>query len=159
MSSGLTNLYVEKLGKYICGRIFLGVYPCDALPSINKLKTFSIIFNLSKHDEEGTHFVSFVFKNNTLFYFDSLGAKLSNINLVKFVKKISPKRFIQLDTRIQDNTSNFCGFFCLSFIAAFKNNISLKNFFNIFSKNLKLNDDIVIRFLTKIIKKSKFIRQ
>ena len=34
--TGLTNGYVEDLGKKICGKYFLGTFPCDILPNVYK---------------------------------------------------------------------------------------------------------------------------
>ena len=49
--SGLTNKQLEQLAKKSLGKLFLGVYPCDAKPKTNKDKSNkSIIFNLSKHN-------------------------------------------------------------------------------------------------------------
>jgi len=39
--SGLTNIYVEKLGKKLFGNKFLGVYPADILPKkLNVVQLF-----------------------------------------------------------------------------------------------------------------------
>jgi len=55
--SGLTNKYVENIGKEHC-RDFIGTFPCNILPEIEGKESFSVIFNESRHDEEGTHFVA-----------------------------------------------------------------------------------------------------
>ena len=75
--SGLTNKYVEDFGIKFC-RNFLGTYPCNILPDIQFKKQFSVVFNESKHDEEGTHFVCIYAEKNTVYYYDSLGLKCEN---------------------------------------------------------------------------------
>jgi len=55
--TGLTNNYVEDIGKQHC-RNFIGTFPCNILPEIEWEESFSIIFNQSRHDEEGSHFVA-----------------------------------------------------------------------------------------------------
>lgn len=55
---GLTNQELEKLSVSILGENFLGVFPCDSIPQIRDEQIFSVIFNMSKHNENGTHFIS-----------------------------------------------------------------------------------------------------
>lgn len=72
--SGLTNYQLEKLSKQKLGQKFIGVYPCDAEPKQRKNKTkFSLIFNLAKHNEKGTHYVAVYIKPKEILYFDSYG--------------------------------------------------------------------------------------
>jgi len=55
--------------------------------------------------------------------------------------------------KIQDYSSNYCGFFCIAFLTCMFLNHKLNNFYNIFSEsNLKINDDIVLEYLLEIIK-------
>lgn len=146
--SGITNGYLEKISKKILGNEFLGVYPCDAHPKINK-KNFYIIFNLSKHYEEGSHFVCLAKKDNVLTYFDALGTSLTNKDIKKFIKNLikSPLIFLDLKTKIQSDKSDFCGFFCLGFLIAQKKNIAPIKFFNMFEKRKEKNDSIIKNFI------------
>ena len=66
-----TNGYIEKTGcKFL--RDFIGCFPTDLQP-ITKKQQFSLIFNLSKHNEEGSHFVAVFENKHQLLYFDSFG--------------------------------------------------------------------------------------
>lgn len=150
--SGLTNGYVEALGKKHC-KNFMGVFPCNIHPDINnKTTNFSIIFNESKHNEDGTHFIAVYSNNNKFIYFDSLGLKCENEYILKFLNSFE-KEVIQNNVQIQSYNSIFCGYFCLAFVIFMTKHNNLKSFLNIFNaKNLKLNDVIVVDLLINLLK-------
>ena len=147
--SGLTNGYLNEIGRKILGKHFLGSFPCDMTPKANNKTNFSLIFNLSKHNEKGTHFVSIFANNKVLYYFDPLGNTCKNKDILKFIEKNKKTR--KLRTRfpkIQSDDSIFCGFYCIGFLLAMTTNITPKQFFILFDcGNLKNNDDIVIKFI------------
>jgi hypothetical protein len=147
--SGLTNEYVENLGKKICGKYFLGTFPCDILPQVKNKENFSLIINLSKHNTNGSHFISIFADKNNLLYFDPLGEICLNKDIVNFIKENRKNRKLKQKFRkIQSFESIFCGFFCLAFLLSRKINIPFHLFFNHFdNKNLKRNDDHVIIFI------------
>ncbi len=149
--SGLTNGYVESLGKKHC-KNFLGVFPCNIQPKINKtIKRFSLIFNESKHDEEGSHFIAIFLDKNKLYYFDSLGLKCENDYILKFLNKFSME-IVENNKQIQSYNSIFCGYFCLAFVTFMTTHNDLKKFLNIFNeKNLKLNDKIVVELIINML--------
>lgn len=143
---GLTNRFVEKVGKKILGTKFKGVYPADSHPNMKFNKY--IIFNQSNHDEIGTHFVCFGIVKNRLIYFDSLGFKLNNNKLIKFRKTKLRKnlKFVDMRVKIQSKVSNFCGIFCLAFLLSLKRKDN--KFFNQFDfNNLKNNDEIALNYI------------
>lgn len=80
--SGLTNQYVEDLGKTLltAKMNFLGVFPCDLQPTI-KAKTFSLIFNTGDSSTAGEHFVAIFANKRTLYYFDSFGKRPTDTNI------------------------------------------------------------------------------
>ena len=154
MTAGLTIAYLEKLGKKLAPNIFLGVYPCDISPNTNNKPVFAVIFNLSKHNEEGTHYVAIFVTQNSVTYFDSFGKKCTNSDIKKFIlpHKVN-KKFISNSIQVQHDESNFCGFFSLAFILSQVLNISLKKFLKLFTRgNLLLNDDIVTKYIVDFIK-------
>jgi hypothetical protein len=57
--AGLTNKYVEDFGRKHC-KNFIGTFPCNILPDVEENDIFSLVFNESRHDEEGSHFVGSV---------------------------------------------------------------------------------------------------
>lgn len=150
--SGVTNGYLEKIAKKFIGKSFLGVFPSDSHPNVSKKQNYSVIFNLSEHNEEGTHFVCLYYNGKILKFFDPLGDKLNNSNIKLFIEKNlkNNKIFCDLKYKIQSDESNFCSFYCLAFLLSQKLNQSTKKFFSLFNhNNLRKNDDVVIKFLTK----------
>lgn len=147
----VTNGYIEKTGSKIL-KNFLGCFPADLQPKTKK-KYFSIVFNLSRHNEEGTHFVAIYTDKTKLIYFDSFGEPIKNILLKNFVKKhLKNKKFVCNNTKIQDDHSSFCGFFCLSFLAAQENNINLTKYLSYFNlTDLTQNDKICTNMLRSFI--------
>ena len=146
--SGLTNKELENLAKKLLGKQFLGFYTSDSRPKIKNLQNNSLIFNLSKHNEPGTHYVSVLFANKKIFYFDSFGKRLTNKHILAFLKLYNFPIFYHTK-KIQANDSNFCSFFSLGFLYAIqKKSLKPFQFFKMFptvpSKN---NDKIVTTFL------------
>jgi hypothetical protein len=146
---GVTNGYLQDIGKKIIGQTFLGSFPCDMPPNPRKKNIFSVIFNLSKHDEEGTHFVAIFADKKQLMYFDPLGNECKNKDILNFLSKYKLDRKLRKKfPRIQSNESIFCGYFCLGFILAMTEEIPMKQFFNIFDyDDLNNNDPIIIEFI------------
>lgn len=147
----VTNGYIEKTGYKIL-KNFIGCFPCDLQPKTRK-NNFSIVYNLSKHDEEGTHFVAIYSNKNEIIYFDSFGEPIQNVLIKNFVKKYSKnKKYLYNKTKIQDNQSSFCGIFCLSFLSAMENKTNLKKFISNFNPtDLTKNDKICTNVLKSSI--------
>ena len=151
--SGLTNQYVEELGKKILGKHFLGTFPCDIQPIVDNKKMFSLVFNLSRHDSKGSHFIAIFADENNLLYFDPLGHKCENTDILQFMKKVKSKRRLRTKfQKIQDCNSIFCGFFCIAFLLSRHKNESLRHFFKNFSRReLIKNDFLVIKYISNKI--------
>ena len=147
MVGGLTKGYIEKTGLKLL-KNFLGCYPADLQPK-HKKKEFSIIFNLSKHNELGTHFVAISNQKNVLVYFDSLGKPCTNNLLKSFIKtNIKSKKYSSNRNKVQSDGSTLCGVFCLGFLLSQENKIQMNDFVKIFCKtNLQLNDEIILEFI------------
>lgn len=145
---GLTNKQLEDLGKKQLGKQFLGVYPADSIPTIKNTKKSSVIFNLSKHNEPGTHYIAVLFKNNQIFYFDSYGKPLRNMYIKKNLLKFKLPMYFH-NRPIQEKTSIFCGLYSLAYLKALQhNNMKPITFFNMFNyPPNKQNDKIVTKFL------------
>ena len=70
--NGLSNVYLNNLLTPYC-KYFKGVFSCNTIPNFSKNQKFSCIINLSKENEEGTHYVSIFYdtkKLNTLILLD-----------------------------------------------------------------------------------------
>ena len=142
---GISNIYIDNLMNKI-SKTFWGTFSIDNIPLI-KNDIFSVIVNLSKQNEKGTHFIAVSSRKNRIIYFDSLGNQNIDITFKKYLKKYK-KQIIYSNFQLQNLFSNHCGFFCISFILCMENNISLENFLKIFNrKNLYLNDYICIEIV------------
>ena len=146
-----TNGYIDKTGKRVLKK-FLGCFPADLPPKTNK-SNFSLIFNLSKHNEEGSHYIAIHSTTKKIIYFDSFGQPIKNKLIKSFVRKhLKRKKFLFNKVKIQDDQSSFCGIFCLSFLACQEKNISLQEYHNLFnSSSLKENDTKSVNILKSFI--------
>jgi hypothetical protein len=145
---GLTNFQLEKLAKSLLGNSFLGVYPSDSMPPVNNFKNTSIIFNLSKHTEAGTHYIAVFFNNNKVFYFDSYGKSLTNYHIKKNLLKLKLPIFYHTRS-IQHKDSIFCGLYALAYLKSTqKNKMKPSKFYKMFKyPPNKKNDKIATKFL------------
>lgn len=150
---GMSNFDLEQLGKK-CLLNFKGVYPSDSFPIIKKKDElfFSVIFNLSPHNEDGSHFIAVVKKQNNFYYFDSFGDPCNVISLKNNLSNITSK-IIYSAKQIQDSKSIYCSLFCLAFILHVQKNVSnnIISFLKLFDNELKMNDRIVKNIVIKEI--------
>ena len=75
---GISNIYIDNLMNKI-SKTFWGTFSIDNIPLI-KNDIFSVIVNLSKQNEKGTHFIAVSSRKNRIIYFDSLGNQNIDIN-------------------------------------------------------------------------------
>lgn len=154
---GLTNHYVNNLGKLILKHNFEGVGPVDCFFMLNKKipksdKNLSFIINLSDCNEKGSHFVAIYVSSNKIYYFDSYGLPPFSPEIKKFIKKnkINGRTFKYNSQLIQNKDSIFCGYYCIAFLMSFDLNMTRTSFNKIF-KNENKNDTTVINFIIKCI--------
>ena len=143
--NGISNVYIDKLMEKI-SISFNGTFSIDNIPVFND-DVFSIIINLSKQNEIGTHFIAVYVLENKIIYFDSFGNQLNNSSLKRYLKKYK-KSIIFSNIQLQNLLSSHCGFFCIAFILCIENNITLDNFLKKFyRKKLHLNDYICVEII------------
>ena len=143
--NGISNVYIDKLMEKI-SRSFNGTFSIDNIPVFDD-DVFSIIINLSKQNEIGTHFIAVYVLENKIIYFDSFGNQLNNSSLKRYLKKYK-KSIIFSNIQLQNLLSSHCGFFCIAFILCIENNITLDNFLEKFyRKKLHLNDYICVEII------------
>lgn len=146
MAKGLSNNYVSWVCKNIFGSSFLGVFPCDIHPT-SKRRKFSLIFNTGDSETPGEHFVALYLQNETLFYFDPLGEKPNDENIIKFILNQKHKRFIVWKKQIQHENSTYCGFFCIAFLLSkYKKITTFSRNFNV--TNNQENNKKIVDFIT-----------
>ena len=146
MSGGLSNSFLERIGKKILGSDFVGVFPCDVHRKSRK-KTYLIIFNTGRKNTLGEHFVAIKIGKKSVFYFDPFGEPPTNSFIKEYISKL--KRPLNWNiVQIHHNSSNFCGFYCLAYLMSVKKKMSFKKFLNLFSiQNKKSNDKKVVDFI------------
>jgi hypothetical protein len=155
----ITNAHIENFISKSDVKYFQGVFSADNINNrITTMSRFIIVCNLSKEDEEGSHFVTIVFYDGTLLYLDSLGLNVTKYNHINtFLKKLRILIFFTLTAPIQNMTSNACGYYCIFFILYF--NRLLKDDADTdaipkmekFSKtNLEQNDNICMTNIDKL---------
>ena len=146
---GISNMYIDNLMEKISSS-FRGTFSIDKIPMFKEEK-FSIIVNLSKENEKGTHFIGISVSENVVVYFDSYGLETIDLTIEKYLKKYGKKIF-HSNIQLQHFFSSHCGFFCISFILCLENNIPFHKFLKMFhKKDLYLNDYISIKIITSFI--------
>ena len=94
----MTESQLQKFYNY-------NIYPRDSI--INSDKGF---VNIDNGSMVGSHWCSFIIKDNKSYYFDSFGGTPD-----KFLLKQLPKPIIYHVYKIQDVISKLCGSYCLYF--------------------------------------------
>ena len=72
----ISNIYIDQLMKKISWS-FRGTFSCNNIPIFND-ENFSLIVNLSREGEIGTHFIAIIISSNQILYFDSFGIQNTN---------------------------------------------------------------------------------
>jgi hypothetical protein len=112
-----------------------------------KINKIGIVFNLDKHDEDGSHWVSmFVNLNkNRVYYFDSYGENppkevdvLANRLVEQGLNNNQRIKYIKNDTRFQFKNSE-CGVYCMYFITQLLKGKTFKSF----KKNIIKDDEMM----------------
>ena len=146
---GISNIYIDSLMEKISSS-FRGTFSIDKIPMF-KDENFSIIVNLSKENEKGTHFMGISVLKNDVVYFDSYGLETIDLTIEKYLKKYGKKIF-HSNIQLQHFFSSHCGFFCTSFVLCLENNNPFHKFLKMFhKKDLYLNDYISIKIITSFI--------
>ena len=149
-SQGVSNLYLDNLMKKI-SKSFRGTFSCDNIP-IFKETSISVISNLSRERDVGSHFVAIFIGDDKIIYFDPFGLESYNISIKEYLKKYK-KEIIYSKQRLQAYNSSHCGYFCVIFILCVENNLCLRNFLELFIKNdLLINDYVCIELIKEHIR-------
>ena len=144
----LNSEIVEYFEKVPCLKpYFLGVFSIDNFPrKLNKRCCF--ISNLSKSNESGSHWISFIKSEaQTIEIFDSLGTK---IELLKpFLNFKGNPTILYNKGAFQSLNSNTCGYFAITFLIERSFNLDLKYkvlLAEVFNKESEINEKTVVDF-------------
>jgi tRNA(Ile)-lysidine synthase TilS/MesJ len=111
-SNGISNLYIDKILTPRCAD-FKGTFSADTIPKqLCGESVFSLICNLSKEKETGTHFITIIARPNFIIYIDSVGLACTNQNIRVFMANCKRKMYYNTNV-IQHPLNDFCGYFCM----------------------------------------------
>lgn len=129
--------FIKPFNKH---HVFKGVYSCDTLPSKFTLPA-AFIINFSPVNTPGSHWCGvFITKKSKIGYFmDSFGFPIKILNIYKWLKKVC-NRVIFNPYQIQHYNSHLCGLYSSVFIIYCLKNKTMKEYLELFSKNLYVND-------------------
>lgn len=141
---GLTNFEINNALKPICNS-FNGVFSSDTIPS--NIVNGSIICNLSRADQFGTHFVTVIIKPTHILYIDTFGIPCHIAGIRNFMTSFNRPIYYNA-TQIQALSSAYCGYFAMLFCLQndYEHISSLA-----FSTNLRDNDHICIQYLNQYL--------
>lgn len=146
---GISNLFITSILNPTCPN-FQGVYSADTVPkTLTRHDTFSIVCNLSKVEETGSHFITIISVPSYVLYIDSFGVSCSVVELQNFLVSLRKPIFFN-STKIQHASSSFCGFFCILFVLKFNHPSTIIRFENV---NLRKNDNICVKKIQDILNK------
>ena len=97
---------------------YSGTFPLDKLPPIPSTHASSSIINYHRDDQPGSHWCCYYNHPDEAFvsWFDSYGLPPSD-RIKRWLRKTS-KPILYSTSRIQNITSNRCGYYCMYFIQA-----------------------------------------
>jgi hypothetical protein len=155
--SHTSNIYIDKTLHNIGTQRYMGIYSCDTIPQhIAALKHFSIICNLDKFGEHGSHFITIVGQPTRILYIDPLGQPCNNQFIAKFLQDAQQQSNRKLEWQtvaIQHPLSTFCGYYCMLMVLYHeRRHHGIRLNFNI--HNTLLNDRQCIQYINQFIKLS-----
>jgi hypothetical protein len=129
---------------------FLGCFPLDGLPSFPTSFPKSMIINTQPSGHPGEHWVAVVLTETNCYYFDSFALPTVPPNIYMYLQPYY-ENICYLDYRIQDNTSNYCGAYCVSFVLHVQDDLTYDQFIgHYYSDDFLQNDEILKQDFSKI---------
>lgn len=127
LNDATSNIFLlDFLGRFKWSH-FHGVFASDMIPrGLHSEEEFSIICNLSKSGQKGTHYISIIKYNNIVLYLDPLAMYIDVSDINKFIDLCACKKVIRLSHPIQDLTSWYCGYFCMFFLLFFNRKLKCR---------------------------------
>lgn len=152
--------------KEICSMLGIelhGVYPKDMLKNIEPQENKCFVINLDDATGGGTHWVTLVFHNGYVSYFDSFGVSISD-DVKEFISRYVKNTGLQTiysKQQIQSPDSVLCGYYCIYFCYFHtvihiddddnKRLMNKHNALYVDVFNLKFNDKIIQKLIKNII--------
>ena len=148
--AGLSNVFIESVLRKTCTDFF-GVFSADSIPDrLTKQKRASVVCNLSREKEDGTHFVTLLLTEKKILYLDSFGLACYVPEILKFLHQ-SKREIVFFTEKIQDDESVFCGFYAILFCLYFDAGIWKKPKLNFSKDDLFENDRKCISYILEML--------
>ena len=108
---------------------------------LHRIKNGAYVINLDDKQSKQTNCVSLFIERNAAVYFDSCGIEYV---LQEVLSKIKDKSITRKISRIQNDNSIMCGFYCIAFIEFMIAGKILLDYIHLFSPNYyKKNEKII----------------
>lgn len=137
-------------------RTYAGAFACDNIPlkwievQMKKKQqvTFSLISNLSKAGDKGTHWVAIIVTQACTLYMDPFGNLCTNPNLIHLMMMIKKPIFTNVHS-MQHLRTDYCGLYCAALILHFNQSPSVQhiNTPNFLYHNIMENDKICYNYI------------
>lgn len=136
----------DKFAKYM----YLGIIPSDSLAKVDVTQNGFFVVNIDPSYSPGSHWICVYLFKGACEVFDSLG-----INPLKYGLHFH-NFFTEFDNiefsehRLQDTNAVTCGIYVLFYCMYRSRGYSLNFIIEVFSKNVKHNDELMMHFLDNI---------
>ena len=149
----VSNVFLSSLLNLFKWLEPVGIFSSNNIPpKLKKEEKFTIICNLSRVEQPGTHFVSIIKRGSSILYLDPLATYLDfNGDLSKFIESCSPTSIMRLEKPIQHEKSWLCGYFCVFFSLLYSRNVAGLKLEKFVEEDILMNDCICIRNIATII--------
>jgi hypothetical protein len=140
-----TTLLRLCLRDSLISRCFVGVFPCNKLPKKISWPT-CLIANTQPSNNDGEHWIAiFINKEGYGDYFCSYGQKPLKV-FADFLDKHTQSWYYSQKC-LQNELSTTCGQYCLFFLHARANGLSLEKLQTLFTRDKLENDEIVTAYI------------
>jgi hypothetical protein len=122
---------------------FIGVYPRDRLPKVNRTPV-GLVINTDTSAEPGEHWVAIYLDDATGEYFDSFGERPAFEEIYNFLEKHCPGGWKYNAFALQGLSSTVCGQHCIFYLRMRLMGRSFSDVLNFLARNNPaLNDSLV----------------
>ena len=130
----------------------VGVFAADQLPKSLPFLPCGLIVNTDMISHPGRHWLSFFICRDTVECFDSYGQPVSDYNplFMRWIRRHG-LRVIENRTRLQSDTSNVCGLYCIYFLRQRLLGYTMPEIVQNFSdSDFRTNDTYILDMFTRI---------